>query len=491
MKLHRLIQIYERSIESSVVSFDSLAFLLLLVSLFVVPFPFGAVLPAGTLRLELLAYASFLAAALSSASFKSLRPARKIVGAALLLLLLGCIQLAPMGSAINVLSAGSARVYREAAEIISLFGSKESPKAKISISAQDTTNAIVLTGAYLAFFLSAAGALRTRWQRRFFAWCVCASGALQIVFAVNAATSFGQRAHGTFVNPNHFAAFLEPALAMAGGILVREIWMAPDRGADARERSKRLEKQLLPIGGALLMWSFLAAGMALSRSRGAVLATSCATVLLFALAFLSKRRVSRRKTVVTVTLLALAGGVAFVIFSTGSASFARLIGSDVRDLPTDRRLIIWRSSLEAWRNFPIFGSGLGTFRDAFRAVQPRSIQGIVEYAHSDALQILVSGGLLGFAAAATAVGGALLQLFRGWMTVVRREESALTLASFAALVSLLLHGLVEFNLSVPAIAALLAMTTGLGFAAIRAGRKRPEGRSSTPAGETESTATES
>src|SRR5260370_1005250 len=143
---------------------------------------------------------------------------------------------------------------------------------------------------------------------------------------------------------------------------------------------------------------------------------------------------------------------------------------------SDLRFSLWQLSLQAWTHFPLFGSGLGTFLEAFRRVQPHDFNYLVEFAHSDPLQLLVTGGLIGLALGATAIIALLAALLHHWKREPRREESAFILAAFGAILALLVHGLIEFNLSIPAIPATLACVAGFGWAATHAEEEEGERR---------------
>jgi hypothetical protein len=58
-------------------------------------------------------------------------------------------------------------------------------------------------------------------------------------------------------------------------------------------------------------------------------------------------------------------------------------------------------------------------------------------------------------------------LIRAWRQEKHREEATLILGGIGALLSLTLHGLLDFNLSIPAIPALLACVLGTAWAAGR------------------------
>jgi O-antigen ligase len=98
-------------------------------------------------------------------------------------------------------------------------------------------------------------------------------------------------------------------------------------------------------------------------------------------------------------------------------------------------------------------------------VQPHDLNYLVEFAHSDSLQLLVTGGIIGLLFAAMAFALFARRLGQHWWQERAREESALALAGLGALAASVLHGLVEFNMSIPAIPATLAILLGLSWAA--------------------------
>jgi O-antigen ligase len=289
-----------------------------------------------------------------------------------------------------------------------------------------------------------------------------------ILHAVVAAATFGPRAtgrvSGPFVNPNHFAGWLGIALALSFGVLWREVLFSRDRGRAARDRAQAAERRLAPIAGAVLVWGVIAIGIGLTRSRGGVAASAIATAGLAAAALLHQRLERRTRLAVQLGAV-LAAALALTALVAQDEPVIRLLESDPREIGADTRVALWRTSLDAWRLSPHLGTGLGTFREAFRHVQPRDLHGLVEQAHSDPLQLLVTGGWMGFALGALAVVSTLVLLARLWRSQPHREESAFVLAGIGAVCGLLLHGLVEFNFSIPAIPATLACVAGMALAA--------------------------
>ena len=442
---------------------DSTAFVALLLFVAIAPFPWGGVLPGGTFRVEAFAFAIAAIALAVGATREGWRGFPWLPPAALAALgCLGVIQLLPMQAAlVTRLSPVSAKIYGDADSVLRLFGRPGVPP-RISIAPLETISTIFLTLAYAALFIAAAVLCRTRVRRR---WLMAVlfgtSGVHAIVAAFQVATI--DRVHGAFINANHFAGYLEIALAFAFGIIWAEVLMGSDRVRLIRDRGARLENRAIAVTWRILLWGVIAGGIALTRSRGGVLAASLTTITLIAMA-LSRRR-GERASVLTLTSVAL--GVAFVAYTTGTAAILRFLSADPRDLAAEVRVSIWRTSVEAWRLFPTFGDGLGAFKEAFRRVQPRDIDLLVEQAHNDFLQLLVTGGWIGAALGVIVFGSLFVILYGAWLTQRHREEAAFVLSAFGAVLSLTLHGLVEFNMSIPAIPATLAVLVGAGTAAGR------------------------
>jgi O-antigen ligase len=433
----------------------------------------GAMMPRGDILLELLAFLIAAATFLSKSRLRSLRPLIVPLGAIGVLALLGCFQLLPLPRwLLNSVAPVNLQIYHDSAEVLGLFG-RSAPAPRISIAPTETTGTVLLVLAYLAVFLSAASLLRTRPRRRLFVATILASAILQILLALvleapgSSATEDEERLHGLFVNPNHFAAYLEVVLALAFAAIWTELLVSGDRVSPTTEGAERFEKRLLPMAWRVLLWAMIAVGIGATQSRGGILAAAVTTATLLSMALLHRSVKFPRRAALGASI-ALLGGILFVARTAGAEPFLRFLKLDPRDLANNTRVLLWKTSLQAWKQFPWLGSGLGTFREAFRRVQPRELAGLVEQAHSDPLQLLVTGGLVGETLGVVLFVSLYVLLLRAWRRQKHREEAALILGATGALFSVTLHGLLEFNLSIPPIPALLSGVLGAAWAASRA-----------------------
>jgi len=423
------------------------------------PLPFGGVTPWASALLAALAGAVLVLAALALERAAALRPILPVAAALAGLALLGLLQAAPVPAGLAAaLSPEHARLERQAAELAG--GEPSGAPARLTLAAGATRRAALGWAAAAAVFLAAAVAGQRRENRRWLAGALLAGGLFQVFFGARdwfarTRTLWGvdlrasaTRLRGTFVNPNHAALYLEMALALA----FAWSWWALRRARD----EPQAERRVLLVAPPAMVWLTLFAGLAFTGSRGGLLAAMAAVSVQGLLVAGSRRR----WWLAPVGVAAALAGVAVVAALGFQEGLGRLAATTGADVSVGARLREYRAALGLWRLFPFSGSGLGTFRDAFPLVQPPDLRGTWWHPHSDLLEVLVTGGLLG--AALLILGG--WGLARRLATVLRQggrsEDRAAALAALGALVSLGLHESWDFGLTMPGNAVTFAALLG-------------------------------
>ncbi len=253
------------------------------------------------------------------------------------------------------------------------------------------------------------------------------------------------RARGPLVNPNHFADWLAALLPLgvAGALSVRRrgSWLA------------LVSVAALP---------FLAAALGLTFSRGGLMAG------LAGLGYFTARAAGgRRRRLWSASCAAALALVAALLWAGGSGLAARLSAVWIDPLG-DMRLAFWRSAARAAMQVPLFGSGLGTFLEGTRRFVGDAVPTgvLVDYAHSEPLQLAVEMGAAGVLLVAWMLG-------RWWRAVVSSraaqagEPVQLGTAAEAGVVALLVGSLLDFGVRIPAVGALGALLAALAIAARR------------------------
>jgi len=245
---------------------------------------------------------------------------------------------------------------------------------------------------------------------------------------------FGGWMYGSYVNHAHYSGLVEmlvpfPLVLAAGHRL----------GGPAR---------ILAGFGALL------AGVSifLSGSRGGMI--SCTVGVLF-LGLLHFRRERKRATVVAYVVFCLAFVLALGYLNRGDL-LARF-----KDLNPVQRWQVSIDSVQMVRERPLLGWGLGNFATAYPRFRTFYTNNFVNEAHNDYAQVLVETGIIGFAV----VIWFLVALF--WNTAARFRQwqqswsRSAGVAAMVGLVALLIHSFVDFNLQIPANAAVFFFLCGL------------------------------
>jgi len=239
---------------------------------------------------------------------------------------------------------------------------------------------------------------------------------------------------GTLICKNHFAGLMEMLIPAAAAYYFLFI---PKRNAeDHEERTARL---ILALAALVLM----SLALAFSGSRAGIVCFAFSVAAALALARHGRGAYNR--------IVAAALGAAFLIY--GNAIGFDPVVERFQALTADyamERVEIWRDGLRLALLSPILGTGVGTWASLFPAVKSTPVQLTFSHAHNDYVQALTEAGVLGF--------GVLLWLLIAAFRLVRstldkladasRGRSAL-LALAVAILSISLHGLVDFNLQIP------------------------------------------
>lgn len=468
--------------------------LLLLVVL--APLPFGAVEAWATSALEL----GVAAVALLYLYRLFLFPATtRVVFSPLLLpcvgfLLLMGLQLVPLPrEVIRVVSPGTASLYaktlpHEMAPAPTSGGvAREragSGSESHSLSQSPfATRATLLKGAAFTLFLFLFfNSFREAGQIRLALYALVAAGTFQAFYGVLEYLSGHQHiflyqkkyytdaATGTFINRNHYAAFLEMTLLAALGLFLSRL-REPHAGETWRERLLALTDRRASLNLSLLLCvGIVSVGLILSYSRAGII-LGIAAAGAFCLAQL-RRGWSLQKTVLVGVLAAAVFAPAYGVgYWTLTGRYSLL--TNELTMPGGR-VAVWKKTLGIVQDFPLTGTGVGTFQYVFPRYREATTTAFYDYTHNDYLQILSEAGLAGGLLLAA---GILVMVLAWRRPAPLRSGAVLRSACGFGLLAVGLHEAVDFSLQIPA--NLLALTLLAGCLALLAGdqdsEKEPKG----------------
>jgi len=444
----------------TVISLLTAALAVLLVWL---PLPFGSVRPWAHDVLRMVAFMTFGVAVLAAGRGRSLQRAAVPAAAVALIAAVGWLQAIrwPL-SWVETVAPGHAELAESLGGVVA--------SAPISMAPAASRFSALTWLAVAACLLTAAVIGRSSGRRRVLLGAIVLSAAVQIVYGARLwmarsgeiwgvkAGGAAHRLRGTFVNPDHLAVYLEICLAavLAWG------WWAVRRA----RRETTLERRLGLVAPPVIAWLILFVSIAFTGSRAGLVAAVVGTTVQGSVLAFGRRGWSGWRGPLA-AILAPAAGVLLVALIGLQAGLGRWLGTSQHELTWNGRLAAYDANLELWSRFPILGTGLGSFREAFPLVQPAEVGKLWIHAHNDWLEILATTGLVGAVIAAIGVAAVLLNLGTLFDHSHRTEVRAAGLAAVGAIAAVALHSCLDFGLTMPANAATLAILTGAAIGADR------------------------
>lgn len=231
--------------------------------------------------------------------------------------------------------------------------------------------------------------------------------------------TLGGSPFGPFVNRNHFAGFI--------GMLV------PLGLSLALVRRSREKKILFGFFTVIMTVSLF-----FSLSRAGIISFAVGTGV-FAFLLLQSRMQQKKVWILGVFLTVLA---AYLLYLGIDPIVERFYSTDIS---REQRLSVWAATLTAWKDFFVFGTGLGTFVHIFPLYATFPMKELWLYAHNDYLQLLLETGTAGIFLLFLAVVLFVLSLTR---SSFEGRSGILRIGVFASAAAMAVHSIFDFNLHI-------------------------------------------
>jgi O-antigen ligase len=271
---------------------------------------------------------------------------------------------------------------------------------------------------------------------------------------------------GTFVNRNHLSGYLEMMIPLAIGLVLARTDFFSMSGVKWRRKLVRISergvyKNILLTLGVILM----ALAVLFSKSRSGVFLLVFSFLLIFELTVLYYGHVKQEMkwikdflkiTFFIITIMALYIGI--------DATIERFAMDKILE---DVRPVVWSNTSGIIGDFPVFGSGLGTFEALYPAYEESSTPPLFEHAHNDYLEYLAELGGVGFMMLLGGILTILVFSFLMWRVRKHPDVKGVALGGIVAVVAMLLHSITDFNLHIPAnmmaFSVVLSLTVATAF----------------------------
>jgi O-antigen ligase len=144
------------------------------------------------------------------------------------------------------------------------------------------------------------------------------------------------------------------------------------------------------------------------------------------------------------------------------------------------RLGVWRDTVTLIRDYPLVGTGLGTFGWVSQHYQTTGFPFVRDHAHNDYLEFAAEIGIPGAVLLFGASWVLLIQVAQRSLASERVSQKIVAAGCAGAMAAILIHGITDFNLQIPANAFVFSWIAGtaafLVSASSRSEVKAPEWR---------------
>ena len=255
---------------------------------------------------------------------------------------------------------------------------------------------------------------------------------------------------GTFVNRNHLCGYLEMIVPLALGWVISRMSATTDGVRGFREKvllwmSEGVLVNILLLASAGVM----ALAIILSNSRSGLAVLAFSAFLFLELSALALSRTGFRQSWAGKTIRATFVVVTVAALSIGVGSTIRRF--DLDDMLGDNRPQYWSNTVAIIADFPLFGTGLGTFSSAYNGYEKTSSTEFqLVHAHNDYLEYAAELGVVG---SLLLIGGVFYMGMSAYLAWRERRDPlarALAMGGIVSLAGMGLHSVTDFNLHIPA-----------------------------------------
>ena len=399
-------------------------------------------------------------------------------------------------SIVSLISPNTASIYQDTFAVLGL------PEQAVSLSLNpyETSAKVLESICYLLIFCLVILLINSHSRLKIFVYTLIVCGVFQAAYGTLMTLSgleygffiakeYGEGvATGTYINRNHFAGFLEMCLALGVGVLVSTLHSSSS--VTRNEFWRRFidiflgNKIRLRVGLAIMVIALVS-----SHSRMGNAAFFVSMSIMGLVYLLLVKKAPRNVMILFISLLIIdvfiVGNwfgldklidrfekthISIVNTQDKKINVDQFSGENKRALQlyemklesnTETRDEVYRDTLEMIKVNPVTGTGGGTYINSYLQYRGNDIYKVYDHTHNDYLEFLAEYGVAGTSVLAILV----LYSFSNALLAIRQRKSSfmqgIAFASAMGILSLMLHSFSDFNLQIPANAALFVVLLAL------------------------------
>jgi O-antigen ligase len=274
------------------------------------------------------------------------------------------------------------------------------------------------------------------------------------------------QASGSYVNRNHLAGLLEMSLAVGIGLMIAQLEDRPRRNwHDFLQDTATL----LLSGKAMLrlVLVIMVVALVMTRSRMGNTAFFASMLVAGAIGLAFSRHAPRGTVILIASLIVI--DLAFIGTWFGvEKTVKRIAETTVQNVEERVDPSVYAAGI--LEDYPLFGTGGGTFYTAFTRYRGHDIGAYYDHVHNDYVQYLTDTGVIGGALFGLLVLGSFVCAN---LAQARRRDPLARGVAFGVVMGIIaigIHSTVDFNLQIPANAFLFMILLALGWLSLHLNR---------------------
>jgi O-antigen ligase len=276
------------------------------------------------------------------------------------------------------------------------------------------------------------------------------------------------QASGSYVNRNHLAGLLEMSLGVGIGMVVAQL---EDRPRRSWHQFLKDTATLLLSGKAMLrlVLVIMVVALVMTRSRMGNTAFFASLLVTGAIALALSRHAPRGTVLLISSLIAIDVALIGTWFGV-ERTMQRIAETTVQNV--EERVDPSVYAVKIVDDYPLFGTGGGTFYTAFTRYRGQDITPYFDHVHNDYVQYLTETGIIGGALLGLLV---LASLVCAILAQARRRDPLARGVAFGVTMGVIaigIHSTVDFNLQIPANTFIFMILLALGWVSLYLNRAR-------------------
>ena len=260
---------------------------------------------------------------------------------------------------------------------------------------------------------------------------------------------------GVLGNPNHFAFYLEMIIPLALTVLLLKLdVLEPNSGFKEKFIANLKKDKGFPV--LFIMVIMFNISIVLTGSRAGII-TLVTTLIIFSLLmiYLTRSKIFRKK--VKVIFITIALVTLYIGIKNTTNKFM--------NTSTDNggRFLRWPNSMVMFKDFPVFGTGFGTYKYSFLLYDTDLGGKWSTNAHNEYIESLTDGGLFGTVLGLMILGMLIYAIFKMWKARRHPKIRLFGIGILSAIYAALFHSFFDYSLRIPSNSLVFILLLGLGI----------------------------